>query len=142
MTTLKNINIDLPKDIGKKKKIPLYKAWLKENGDELKVDVNIDIYSLTPEEAIERVIRSTLNNLKDKIVAVIVFKFPKEELYNKDLVDHGDVFKCPSGLSFSMTIKDKLYDLELELYQIVSYDEEFIKDTEEKIIKNLVINKL
>lgn len=140
MVTIKNIDIDLPKEISKKKKIPIYKAWLKDNGDELKVDVNIDIYSLTPEEAITRILRSTLDNLKNKIVAVIVFKFPKEELYNKDLVDHGDVFT--SGLSFSMTIKDKIYELELELYQIVSYDVEFIKDTEEKIIKNLVINKL
>lgn len=142
MVTFKNIDLDLPSGISKKKKIPVYKAWLKDNGDELKVDVNIDIYSLTPEEAITRVIRNgdVGTDFKNIIMAVVVFKFLKDELYNKPLVDHGDVFT--SGQSFSMTIKDKLYELELELYQVVSYDLDYNKDTEEKNITNLVINKL
>lgn len=139
MTTFKDIDLDIPKEVSKKKKIKIYKAFIAENGGELQIDVNIDLFSLNQQEAIERVIRLSNDSYENKTIPVVVLTLPKEELYEKPLVDHGDVFT--SGQTFSLTLKDKIYEIGLEMYLVVSYDVEINKDTEEKTIKNLVIEK-
>lgn len=107
---------NIPKEYKKKKKLALYKAFILKDGDEMRVGTDFDILSLTHESAILFMMTSLniedATTLKGKVINFAVFEFSTDELMTKELVDIGEVY-C-QDLSISITLKDKLYKINVE----------------------------
>lgn len=110
------LDLDISKDILKKKKIKLYKAFILKDGDEMKVDVNSDLFSLSKEAAVQHLITSmTLeeaNALENTSINFAVFNFDKEELTKKPLlIDADEVYFNDDSLLVSLS--NKLYKIDI-----------------------------
>ena len=137
MTRLEDL--DIPKEYKKKKKIMLYKAFLLKDGEEMKICTDIDILSFTHDAAILFMITSLniddASLLKGKTINFAAFEFQNDELTKKELVDEGEVY-C-QDLSLSLTLKDKLYKINVEDRLIEDIDIEINPKNEIKQIKSL-----
>jgi hypothetical protein len=134
-------DLDIPKEFKKKKKIKLYKAFILKDGDEMKVNTDIEILSLAHEAAILVLISSLriedISSLKGKLINFAILEFSSEELQSKDLIDVGEMY-C-QDLSFSITLKDKLYtvDVEDKLIEDILIE---IGENEIKVVKEMKLS--
>lgn len=136
-------DLDIPKEYKKKKKVTLYKAFILKDGDEMKVNTDIDILSLSHEAAILILITSLrledISSLKGKLINFAVLEFTIDELNNTNLIDNGEMY-CQDS-SFSITLKDKSYKVDVEDRLIEDIVIE-IKENEIMEIKEMRLSKL
>ena len=134
-------DLDIPKEYKKMKKIKLYKAFILKDGDEMRVNVDIEILSLNYEAAILILITSLrledISLLKGKLINFATMEFTLEELNKKDLIDVGEMY-C-QDLSFSITLKDKLYTVDVEDKLIEDIVIE-IGENEIKVVKEMKLS--
>jgi hypothetical protein len=133
-------DLDIPKEYKKKKKVTLYKAFILKDGDEMKVNTDIDILSLTHEASILVLITSLrledISSLKGKLINFAILEFTNDGLNNTDLIDNGDLYY--QDLSFSITLKDKVYNVDVEDKLI----EDIVIDIKENEIVEIRVLKL
>jgi hypothetical protein len=139
--TLRDIP-DIPKKILANKKISLYKAFILHDDDEMNINVNIDILSLTIENALDQLIQTmSFDEIHAlKTVNLAVLSFNKSELMDKPLIDEGDIF-YDNG-SISITLKDKLYDVSVKDITLVDLAYDIDPKTERKTITYLTFNEV
>lgn len=128
----------MPKYLTKKKKINLYKAYLLNPGDEMKVNENIDIFGLSYESAVQYMLYSVNNeevsNLNGRSVCFAIFTIDRSYLDTHDLIDNGDKPYYEKE-NISITLKGKPYKMDVE-EKIIDSIEIDINDKNE--IKNLI----
>ena len=139
MKTLKDVK-DIPKKILSRKTISLYKAFILNNGDVMSINVDIDVLSLTEEDAIKHLLQSlpieTVEGLKNNgSVNIAILKFKKEELTEKSLVDEGDIYFEDGNIS--ITLKEKLFDIDVKDVTIIDLEYDVDPATERKDIQVL-----
>lgn len=114
----------IAKGLLKKKTLPLYKAfYIKEEGEEMRVNTAVDLLALSEKAALEEFVnndpdygeylRSTYleNNDKFSTICFAVFQIDMKDLKEKDLLDEGDVFFKNDVLS--ITLNDKIYKVDV-----------------------------
>lgn len=123
------------------KKIDLYKAFVLNNDDVMNIDVNIDILSISEEDAIKRMIQSMsineIEELRNRPVSIAILSFDKAELMDKPLVSEDDVYFNNGNLS--ITLKDKLYKIDVKDVRITELEYEVDPKTELKNVTLLEI---
>ena len=128
--------IKVPKNLLKKKKIPFIKAFLLKDGDEMKVNADIDIFAFTYEAAVQYMINSMniedIENLKGKTINFITFNILKDDLLTIPLTDHGEVYNENDNVS--LTLENKPYEISLEDKTIENIEFEIGERNEIKII--------
>jgi len=134
-------DIDLPKEFIKKKKIKLYKAFILKDGEEMDVNINCDIFSISHEDAVQYLINSLsyeeARALEHKTVNFAIFTFNTSDLIDKSLIDDEDEPYVKDG-SLSLTLKDKLYNIDIEDKSILELDITFNPTNEIKTISKIV----
>lgn len=139
---------NFPKALLKKKEIPLYKAFiLRDPEEEMKINVNIDLLSLTMESAISRLINElptdiianeffNPENLSNGItISFAIITLDKDDLLTKDLVDKGDVYFQNEAIS--ITLKDKIYKVDVVDKILTNITIDIDDKTEERICSNI-----
>ena len=108
MITLRDF--EMPAYLVKKKKINLYKAFILKNGDDMKVNEDIDIFGLSPESAVQYMLYSMNNEeaeeLNGKTVCFAVFTIDRAYLDTHNLIDNDDKPYFNKD-NISITLKDK-----------------------------------
>lgn len=134
----------LPKEVLKKKTVPLYKAFILKDGEEMRIDVNIDVLSISEESALQKMANSLsyddILDLKGKLISFAVITFDKSELISKPLVDAGEIF-YENG-SISIMLKDKFYAVAVIDKMLESFDLEVNPKTEIKILSEIKLLKV
>lgn len=133
-------HLKLPKELSKKKKLPFIKAFIMKNGEEMKVNADIDMFAFTYEAAIQNMINSTdisdINDLKGKTINFIIFTIPKDELLSKPLViDSNEIF-YEDGI-ISISLEGKKYEINLEDKVISDIEIEINPKNEIKTLKSV-----
>jgi len=112
MKTINDIE-GLPKEVLKKKKVALYKAFILNDGEEMTINTSIDILSISEETALQQMVNSMSYDdaieLKGKVISFAVLTLNKVELTEKSLIDEGEIYYQNGSLS--ITLKDKLYEV-------------------------------
>ena len=129
-----------PKELLKKKKVPLYKAFIIHDvGTKMEVNSSIDILSITKEAAIASLVNELpleeALNIKGEIVTFAIFKVHKDDFVNKPTIDGGDIFFKNDRLS--ITLKDKQFDVDVEDLRIDDITIDIDEKTEYRICSNI-----
>ena len=129
-----------PKEILKKKKVPFYKAFIIHDvGTELKVNSDIDILAITQEAAVASLVNELpleeAMNIKGEIVSFAIFRLKKDDFISKPVVDAGETFFEKDLLS--LTLKDKLFDVDVEDKRIDDITIDIDEKTEYRICSNI-----
>ena len=121
MNTWKEIKDQIPnaKEITKGKKITLYKAFKLQDGDEMHVDLCIDMFSFTMQDALQYLmntqdvdlITEAIGSGTGSVITFATFTFDKTEITQKDLVD-GDTATYEDG-TITLTLTDKIYSTDV-----------------------------
>lgn len=138
---------NFPKALLKKKCIPLYKAFIFEDSDqEMNINKNIDVLSLTKEAALETLINEMPmmdvvdHVFEQKTVSFAIIKLDTEDFVKKDVVDHGDVY-FENDKSLSITLKDKIFKIDVEDYLIENIVIDIDHTTEKRVCKDIKLVK-
>ena len=138
---------NFPKALLKKKYIPLYKAFIFEDSDqEMNINKNIDVLSLTKEAALETLINEMPmmdvvdHVFEQKTVSFAIIKLDTEDFVKKDVVDHGDVY-FENDKSLSITLKDKIFKIDVEDYLIENIVIDIDHTTEKRVCKDIKLVK-
>ena len=138
MKTLRDVK-DFPKNLLRSKKISLYKAFVLNNDEVMNIDVNIDILSISEEDAIKHMIQSLsveqIEELRHRPVSLAILTFNKEELLDKPLIDEGDIYFKDGNIN--ITLKDKLYSVDVKDVNITELEYDVDPKTEIKNISEL-----
>ena len=129
-----------PKALLKKKEIPLYKAFIIINPDDvMNINSNIDILSITQEAAVASLVNELpldeANELKGKVISFAIIKLQKDDLLTKDIVDEGEPYFENDHLS--ITLKDKIFKIDVEDKLIDELDITVDEKTEYRICTNI-----
>lgn len=142
---------DFPKALLKEDEIHLYKAFKLLNlDDEMKININIDLLSLSEEIAVSRMINemntdelseltSELASFKKDdatptIISFAKFIFDKNYLLERELVDQGEIY-FKDGV-ISITLNDKEYEIDVYDKYLTDINIE-ISETDEKIVSSI-----
>lgn len=150
---MKTLNdIGLPKDILKKKKFRLYKAYILKDGDEMNVQADIDIYGLDFISATKYLLSnmdinqlmelSFMDNDKQRsnptLISFLILTFDTEDIINKPLLlTDSDIYYKDNNLSVS--IRDKPYKISVQDKYCKDVKIEINPENEIKTITNLVL---
>lgn len=142
---------DFPKALLKEDEIHLYKAFKLLNlDDEMKININIDLLSLSEEIAVSRMINemntdelseltSELASFKNDnttptIISFAKFIFDKNYLLERELVDQGEIY-FKDGV-ISITLNDKEYEIDVYDKYLTDINIE-ISETDEKTVSSI-----
>ncbi len=135
------VDIDLPKDFIKKKKMKFYKAFILKDGEEMDVNINCDIFSISYEGAVQYLINSMsyeeARDLENKTINFAIFTFNSSDLIGKPLLD-DDSEPFVKDDSISLTLKNKVYKINVEDKTILELDITFNPTNEIKTISKIV----
>lgn len=134
-----------PKSSLKKKTVPLYKAFIiNDPDDEMKININIDLLAITEERAVNTLVNelriNNVDEIKGKVISFAVFNLDTKDFITKDVVDEGDVYF--QNESLSITLKDKVYTLDVVDKILDDIDIEFNEKTDQRICTNIVLRKV
>ena len=154
------------KPYSKKGLISLYKAYLLNNDDEMFVDSDITVMSLTKDMAVANLfcencvtdVGITNSQLAQKeiqqlvldkweqvcpygtIISILKLTFDEDEILLKDIVNGADsVF---SNESITITLEGKFYSMSVKDYILEDIIFEVDKDTEIKTVHNVKLRKI
>lgn len=140
MVTIKDL--DIPKEFLRKKKIPLYKAFILKDGEEMNVDTDIDILSFTYEAAVQYMLNSMtmeeIDNLKGNYINFAIFTIDKSELTNKNLVLKEDAIYKDG--SISITLSNKIYKVDVDDKHVDEIEVDTNPKNEIKVMKNIALS--
>lgn len=140
---MKTLNdLDLSKDILKKKNIRLYKAFKLKEDDEMVINPAVDILSLSHEAAIQFMINDMsleeAQGLENEIINFAVIEFKTDYLLPLSLLENDDDVYFNND-SLSISIRDKIYKISVEDKLVKEIDVEIDPKNEIKSIKNIII---
>lgn len=143
MTTINDVK-GFPKELLKKKNVPLYKAFIIHDPDTtMNVNTSIDILAISEEAAVASLVNELpleeAMNIKGKVVSFAIFKLLKEDLITKPLVDAGDVF-FENDL-VSITLNGKIYEIDVEDKRIDDITINVDEKTEYRICSDIKLVK-
>ena len=129
-----------PKEVLKKKYMPLYKAFIIHDPETaMNVNSNIDILAITEEAAVASLVNELALDdamaIKGKIVSFAIFKMLKDDFVTKPVVDAGDVYFENDLLS--VTLAGKLYEVDVEDKRIDDITIDIDEKTEYRICTNI-----
>lgn len=135
---------NIPKEILKKKNVEFYKAFIiHDPADTMRVNSNIDILGITQEAAVASLVNTLpldeALDIKGKCISFAIFRITKEELAEKDLTDAGDI-SFENGL-ISITLKDKIYTIDVEDKIVEDITIEIDPKTEYRICTDIKLAK-
>ena len=124
----------------KKKDMPVVKAYLfTDPGEEMKIQVDIDVFSVNEDAALSSLINelriTSEDEIKGKIVSFVIIKLDVEYLLKEPIVDEGDPFF--DGESISLTLKGKKYTIDVEDRIVEDITIEIDPKTEKRICTNI-----
>ena len=133
-----------PKALLKKKKIPLYRAFIIKDADEvMNINSSIDLLAITKEDAVIQLVNELpeeeILTIVGKTVSFAVIELDRDDLLTKDVVDNGDV--CFEHNILSVTLKDKIYNVKVEDMVIENIHIIIDPKTERKICTDLQLSK-
>lgn len=135
------VDVDLPKEFIKRKKLKFYKAFILKDGEEMDVNVNCDIFSISYESAIQYFINSMsyeeAKSLEHKTINFAIFTFNSCDLLGKSLLEDDDDPYAKDD-SLSLTLKNKIYKIDVEDKTILELDITFNPTNEIKTISKIV----
>lgn len=135
------VDVDLPKEFIKRKKLKFYKAFILKDGEEMDVNVNCDIFSISYESAIQYFINSMsyeeAKSLEHKTINFAIFTFNSCDLLGKSLLENDDDPYAKDD-SLSLTLKNKIYKIDVEDKTILELDITFNPTNEIKTISKIV----
>ena len=129
-----------PKALLKKKEIPLYKAFIiLDSDDVMNINSNIDILSITQEAAVISLVNELplddAMNLKGKIISFAIIKLQKDDLLTKDIVDEGEPYFQNDNIA--ITLDKKIFKIDVEDKMIEELDITIDERTEYRICTNI-----
>lgn len=142
MKTISDIE-GLPKGVLRKKLVPLYKAFILSDGEEMQINASIDILSITEEGALQQMVNSMqysdIIELKGKTISFAILSFDKEELTDKPLVDEGEIYY--NNESLSITLRNKLYSVSVADKILESFEITVDPKNEIKVLSEIKLIK-
>ena len=129
-----------PKALLKKREIPLYKAFIiLDSDDVMNINSNIDILSITQEAAVISLVNELplddAMNLKGKIISFAIIKLQKDDLLTKDIVDEGEPYFQNDNIA--ITLDKKIFKIDVEDKMIEELDITIDERTEYRICTNI-----
>lgn len=150
---MKTLNdLGLPKDILKKKKFRLYKAYVLKDGDEMDVSVDFDVYGLSHISAAKHLLSNMDNNdlmefinktppintINPQLISFLVMTFDTEDILHTPLLSsEGDVYYKDDVLSY--TLRDKQYKISVEDRLVRDIEIDINPANEIKTITNIIL---
>lgn len=140
---MKTLNdLDLSKEILKKKNIRLYKAFKLKEDDEMIINPAVDVLSLSHEAAIQYMINDMsleeAQGLANETINFAVIVFKTDYLLPLSLLENDDDVYFNND-SLSISIRDKIYKISVEDKVVKEIEVEINPKNEIKSIKNIII---
>ena len=129
-----------PKEVLKKKHIPLYKAFIIHDPEAvMNVNSNIDILAITAEAAVAALVNTLpleeALDIKGKVVSFAIFKLVKEDFIKKPVVGAGEIYFEKDRLSITLT--GKMFEVDVEDKRIDDITIDIDERTEYRICTNI-----
>lgn len=154
------------KKVSKKGMITLYKAFKLVDDDEMRINTNVEVFSLTLEDSVKALFIEksatylgspsesvTQEELQEIImnkweefcpygstISVIMLSFDEDELLKKEILVDGEV--CLSNGSILVTLDNKTYSMDVADYLLKNIEFTVDKETEIKKITKVELEKI